>query len=242
MNLPQTNPIKVMRKTFLRGKVIRIFSFLSLYGLALTTINAEPITSWTDEMGVRHFSSKKEKNVKEATQLPEIEKYDIDSNIETLEELSNKTCVNRGGIDCEAGPTDQGNVICADGFKGSIEKYKSACTEIKLVASIDIPERSHASKLFKTIPIAVTVRNESRIEAEDITVKVRFLESLKSERRIEYLLEGPDTIPAFGIAHYTYSGRLIDARIVRRGTAKVSCRNCWDPLKKDEFSINQNKK
>jgi hypothetical protein len=240
--LLQITPIKLMKTTSLKNNTAYTFFFLSLFFLAMKITHAEPISSWTDEMGVRHFSSKKDKNAKEATQLPEIEKYDIDSSIETLEEVSKKTCINRGGVDCEAGPTDQGNVICADGFKGSIEKYKGTCTEIKLVSSIDIPEKSHASKLFKTIPIAVTVRNESRIEAEGVIVKARFLESLESERRIEYLLEGPDKIPAFGIAHYTFSGRLIDARIVRRGTTSVTCLNCWNPLKKDEFSINPNKK
>jgi hypothetical protein len=231
----RTTPLRTNHKIRLSSALPFFTHFLVSFSLLINacTGNAEPISTWVDEDGVRHFSSRedKESTATEKARLPDIQKYDSDSMIESLKEVANKTCINRGGVDCEAGPAPDGTVICADGYKGSAEQYEGSCTQIRLVSSLDVPESGRADKRFLSVPVKVSVRNESRIEATDVAVRASFHESLSSESRFKLLLEGPDTIPPFEIAHYTYSGKLLDVRIARRGNIKVTCRECWDPLK-----------
>jgi hypothetical protein len=223
MNQSQTNNISAY------VLLLAVTSFL----LTSCTSHADPISTWVDEDGVRHFSSTENTDKAEAAELPDIKKYDSDSRIEALKDVAKRTCLNRGGVDCEAGPTEQGTVICADGFKGSSEKYDGSCTEIRLISTLDVPEQRIPDKRFLRVPVKVSVRNESRIEATNIRVKVSLPETLTSDDRYELLLEGPDTIPPFEIANYTYSGRMLDVRIVRRGNVRITCEECWNPLKED---------
>ncbi len=228
--------MKHMRKRTRTNRIsfnsVSIFIF-SLFILSCST-NAEPISTWIDEDGVRHFSTIEPSQIAETAELPDIKKYDGDSRIQALKEVAKKTCLNRGGVDCEAGATETGTVICADGFRGSVEKYEGSCTEIRLISTLNVPEAGKPDKRFLSVPIKVSVRNESRIEATDVSVRSSFPESLSSDNRFELLLEGPDTIPPFEIAHYTYTGKMLDARIARRGNVKVSCKECWDPLKEKQ--------
>lgn len=223
-----------------RHLLFTLFLSSSIFISCSTTCNteAEPITTWVDEDGVRHFSTKEDTksqskgdSVKaESAELPDIKKYDSDSRIESLREVSSKTCVNRGGVDCEAGQTESGGVICADGYKESLERFEGTCTQIRLVSSLDLPQTTRSNKHLMNVPIKVSIRNESRIQATNVAVKTSFPESLSSDKRYELLLEGPDSIAPFEVAHYTYTGKMIDLRIARRGNVKVSCTECWNPL------------
>lgn len=227
-------------KLLIKNKIITLFLFSFLSFPSCSSNAQDSVTTWTDEDGVRHFTNTKvdivdpvESMTVESINLPDIKKYDSDSRTESLKEVAKKTCLNRGGVDCEAGPTEDGNVICGDGFKGSKEKYDGSCKEIRLVSSLEVPNSGKPDKMFLSVPVLAKVRNESRIEATNVRVTASFPESLSSDDRYELLLEGPTTIPPFEIAQYTFTGKLIDVRLARRGTVKVKCSECWDPLKKD---------
>ncbi|HMO18447.1 MAG TPA: hypothetical protein PKA63_06635 [Oligoflexia bacterium] len=193
---------------------------------------AGSISSWVDKDGVRHFSSSEpapsvESYPKEKINLPEIEKYDIDTRIKELKAQTPETCLHRGGINCEAGVDTDGSVICHDGFRNSLEQFDISCSEVRLISSIKAPP-SKSKRLMK-VPIIIEVRNESGIEAKEVRVKVSYPVAPYEEERIELSLEGPTSIPSYGIAEYSYSGKLIDDRIAPRGHVKITCENCWKP-------------
>jgi len=214
--------------------------------LSFSIAHSEPINTWVDENGVRHFSSDAKK---EATptiplkppveaKLPSIDKYNIESRIQNLKETSRKTCMNSGGINCEVGPDKDGTVICADGSKDSEELFEIACKEVRLISTLIIPE-GISNKMQMNVPIKVDIRNESSMAAKNISVKISFPASLASEERVHLNLEGPKEIPGFGIAQYTYTGKLIDNRIAKRGNVNISCDNCWKPEIKEQKTAPQ---
>ena len=80
-------------------------------------------------------------------------------------------------------------------------------------------------------PVVVKVRNNSALEAVNVKVELNVLKSLASELREKLQLEGPAKIPAFGIADYTFTGRMYDERILKRANIHTSCKNCWNPAR-----------
>lgn len=214
--------------------------------LSISIADSEPINTWVDENGVRHFSSDAKQKMPPTiplkppveAKLPSIDKYDIESRIQNLKETSRKTCLNNGGINCEAGPDKDGTVICADGSRDSEELFESACKEVRLISTLIVPE-GRSNKMQMNVPIKVDIRNESSMAAKNVSIRISYPASLTSEERVHLNLEGPKEIPEFGIAQYTYTGKLIDNRIAKRGNVNISCDNCWKPEIKEQKTAPQ---
>lgn len=116
-------------------------------------------------------------------------------------------------------------MVCSDGSKNSEEKFKSSCSEVKLLAEI-IKPKARLTKQLLQIPLNAEVRNQSSQEAKGVNIKVKLPKTPFSDEYFELQLEGPTSIPSFGVAQYTYSGKLIDDRIVLKGLISVDCENC----------------
>jgi hypothetical protein len=204
---------------------IRIIAFNLLYSNILL---ADDVFKWTDADGKVHYSNSSKDNQGTKAELPQIEKSDFNDRLDELNSISNQTCVKRGGISCEAGKDEDGSVICLDGYRNSSEEFNSLCTEVRLQATIKLPE-NRSRKMLTTMPLTVTVRNNSAIEAQDVSVEVSLLKALNLSMRERLTLEGSKIIPAFGIMEYTFTGRIFDERILRKGNVSAGCKNCFTP-------------
>lgn len=191
---------------------------------------SDDVYKWTDEQGKVHFSNEQKKVDAQKAELPQIEKENFEEKINDLKTLTNQTCLNRGGINCEAGKDSDGSVLCMDGFKDSAEIYDELCTEVKLTYEIVLPPKNKHKKL-SFYPIKVQARNTTGINARDVSIKISLLYHLAEDRRYLLTLEGPNEISPFGIAEYTYIGKNIDERILRKAHVQIQCKNCWNPSK-----------
>ena len=189
---------------------------------------ADDVFTWIDSEGNKHYSNSSNNQNSEKADLPKIEKQDIEERIEELKSVSNKTCINKGGINCEAKADTDGSVICMDGSKDSIENFRDMCSEVKLSTEIYMPNK-RSNKMLVRYPIVVKVRNNAAIEARNVKIELNVLKSLSSELREKLQLEGPSNIPQFGIAEYTFTGRSYDERILKKANINSYCDNCWNP-------------
>lgn len=200
------------------------FILLSISSFAF----ADDVYTWTDAEGNIHYSNTPSENQAQKAKLPEIEKQNIQSRIDELKNVVNQTCVKKGGVNCEAGADVDGSVICVDGSKDSEENFREACSEVRLTAELVLPPKKNNKKLT-FLPITVSVRNTSAIKASEVRVELNMLRSLSGDVRQRVTLEGPTEIDGYGISEYTYTGKMIDERILRKANLKVSCQNCWNP-------------
>ncbi len=59
-----------------------------------------------------------------------------------------------------------------------------------------------------------------------MSVRVKLPETPNSDKFYELKLEGPTSIPSYGAGQYTYSGKLIDDRVILKGVITADCENC----------------
>lgn len=196
-----------------------------ILGVSTSNLIAQDIYTWTDAEGRTHYSNEaKDKSAKSAT-LPNTERYDSDKRIKDLKKEAERTCLNRGGVQCSLGEDQDGSVLCSDGSKDSEETFKASCSEVKLIAEIKKPKKRLSKQLLQ-IPLNAVVRNESSQDAKEVSVRVKLPETPNSDKFYELKLEGPTNIPSYGAGQYTYSGKLIDDRVVLKGVITADCENC----------------
>lgn len=215
------------------GKLI--FFSIALIGL-IGPARAQEIYSWTDDEGKVHYSNEPKDSSAKSVTLPDTERYNSDQRIKDLKKEAARTCLNKGGIQCSLGEDSDGSVICSDGSKGSEEIFKASCSEVKLIAELKKPKKRLSKQILK-IPVTATVRNQSSQEAKGIEVKVKFPQTPNADEYFDLRLEGPTNIPSFGVGEYTYSGKLIDDRIVIKGVISVDCQNCLKTPPEPEQAI-----
>jgi len=201
------------------------FGLTFLILIYIGTVVSQEIYTWTDSEGRNHYSNEAKDGDAKSVTLPDTERYNSDARIKELRKEAARTCLNRGGVQCSLGEDEDGSVVCSDGTKDSEESFKASCAEVKLLAELNRPKKRLSKQLLR-IPVTATVRNQSSQEAKGVSVKVKLPETPNSDEHFGLELEGPTDIPAYGVGEYTFSGRLIDDRIVIKGVISVDCENC----------------
>jgi Domain of unknown function (DUF4124) len=227
---------------FRRFKVIvpRYF-FLVVFILFFSKTSAQEIFQWTDEDGITHYSSKKEKQDAIKAKLPELGRENLNRKIEKLNQIIPETCDSHGGINCEAGADADGSVICFDDYRDSATTFLSMCTEVKLEISKiryldkdDKPieykkNRDPLTKLKEAEKFLLTVRNRSAIKAESVIIKLIIPDGARIIDEYSYA-SGESEIAPYGLAEYSFTLKSIDRKVTPLDLSnviyKVTCENC----------------
>lgn len=197
---------------------------------------AEEIYSWKDESGTVHFSTIPKSNKAKPTELPEINRENLNDRIQAIKSSVPPTCIKHGGIDCNAGKDLDGSVICIDGFKDSVEPFVFACLEARLkvreMTLIDLDGQTISYQPGSKVPksnmlksLTITLRNTAAIEAYDISIGIPW------KYKQELPLDGPARIDGYGVGEYTLAfDRDVPAAsilsILKEKPLAVSCTNC----------------
>lgn len=174
----------------------------------LNSAAASPVYKWIDENGTAHFSSTPQHASAVKADLPPImrEKF-------TIDQVKKTTCAEHGGVSCQSGTDQDGSVICHDGFKDAVARYRFACSEPKLEIADVSAARADGS-------FSVYVRNLAGIEAKGAKVVLRSVEGK------EIVGKGPIGIPALGMEEYKFYTSLQAGQKAAKSNFKVACENC----------------
>ena len=157
-----------------------------LIGVWTSVVQAE-VYKWTDASGKDHYSSKPPaKGAKPATLAP-IMRGEV-----KLAPGGQQTCDKHGGINCALGPDQDGSVICYDGFRQAVSRFRFSCAAPKL-------EISDISKPDKNGGFTVFLRNSKSVAASGAVVKY------KPSSGPPIPLSGPSQIDAFGVGEYQFT-------------------------------------
>ncbi len=158
---------------------------LSLFIAALfftATLSAQTIYKYTDEEGRTHYSTEPQDLSAKPAELPEITKAEF----ETHKNLP-ETCSKHGGINCQLGADEDGSVICYDGFRGSVARFKFHCMSPK----VQFVTAEQSTDGFKVI-----FRNANSVQAEGMKI-------VYQPSGVGYPLEGPIAIAGFAMEEYS---------------------------------------
>lgn len=189
----------------------RIFLAGLLVYFCLPLFSSAEVYKWTDETGTVHYSTSKQDDQAAPVKLPKIMKGDV-----KIPESLKITCVDHGGINCSAGPDEDGSVVCQDGYRDAVTRFVFNCKTAKL-------EITEISDLDEEGNFLVYVRNKSAVRAEKVKVQI-FLTEDKPET-----LEGADKINSFQAAEYKIPGLLMigDPQAKpKKEQIVVECENC----------------
>ncbi len=184
-----------------------LFSLAVLLATHPGLVRSEPIYKWKDHSGKVHFSSSPPHPDATPAKLPQIQRG------EPLTIIPVATCQMHGGINCEAGADSDGSVICADGFKDALSRFRLTCLSAKLEIISITPSSEKKGPYFK-----VLLRNKKQVRAEDVVV------SFREEGKKPVALTGPVTIDSLGSEEYLFlslSGKTPEPR-----EFEVQCANC----------------
>lgn len=233
-----------LRGGLFRGLFCAIFcglacSLLSLFSPGIPQANSQSIYVWTDEAGNKHFSSTPDHPNSVASDLPQIQHENIDSNIKKLKAETPPSCEKHGGVDCPSGADSDGSVICRDGFRGAKLPFRFECLEARLktefLARLSSGEKS--LKIGKDLQaklgersiqeLYLSVRNMSGVQAIGVKTEIRI------PGKAPIPLSGPETIDAYGQTDFSLPATdLIDIplRDIAQARYRVSCTNCSTSL------------
>lgn len=214
------------------GTEIRWSPWLS----AVQVAHAEDeVYQWTDESGRVHFTTAPSNTGTRPKSLPRVGRENIDQRIKTIREQTPANCEKHGGIDCAQGADADGSVVCLDGYREAILPFQFACMEARLQVEFSVVttegESPHKRDLSRTVTdvhparqLLLSVRNLSGVEAYGIIAE--FLVG----RRRTLRAEGPDRIPAFGNAGYSFDLTSLPDPLSRtqleQASSQVRCTNC----------------
>lgn len=182
--------------------------------MAPSVVYSDPVYTWKDESGVVHYSNARTNKSARPVDLPEIMRGEV-----KLTKKQGSTCAKHGGMNCHAGPDEDGSVICYDGHRESTERFRFRCTAPKLeIADVGEPKQDGSFSVF--------VRNSKAVLA--MNPKVTF----KLDRDREVKLRGPPEIDAYGVGEFIYRSDgdkpfldSVSAR-PRPSQLQISCANC----------------
>ena len=159
--------------------------------------------------------------------LKKIARDNLKEKIREIKQSTPSTCLKHDGIDCSLGPDKDGSVICGDGYKKSLERYRLRCLEAVLEVMeetlIQAQLTAENSKADASDKVQVSVRNKSSIPATGVVVE--FLDARKN-RQLAY---GPTEIGPYEIADYSRSIKTLlttGSDKVNSFGALVRCNNC----------------
>lgn len=170
------------------------------------------VYEWTDPRGVRHFSSEKQgDNFKKAVLPPLLREKNGAKNDSKKHSgvTSLRGCAEHGGINCQAGADSDGSVVCSDGFRDAVARYRFSCSMPKLVVSELIKGKDAGS-------FTVIVRNESGVAATKPSLMVPSSVGSPS-------ISGPDAVPPHEIGEFRVSGA---ASTPKGEELSIRCENC----------------
>lgn len=142
------------------------------------------VYSWQDDDGIVHYASKPTDSKAKVAKLPTINRAEV-----KIVQPRGVTCTKHGGINCQLGADSDGSVICFDGFKDAIARYRFTCNAAKLEVSTISESEQHGGYI-------IVVRNSKSVAATDIVVSLRGADSKMRT------LSGPAEIEPFGSAEY----------------------------------------
>ena len=183
--------------------------------LCCAPVYADNIYTWTDQSGVAHYSTGKDDPKARIAELPAVNRGEVRLSYGYNTESVGLTCDKHGGINCQAGPDEDGSVICVDGYRKAVSRFLFSCNSPKL--SID-----HVSKPDAKAIVRVFVRNSSSVIAENPYVWFK-LNSGEQQR-----LQGPKQIGPYELAKFELQ---LDSELAFRQLPRVSqmilsCANC----------------
>jgi hypothetical protein len=170
-----------MNKSFISFSLV-----LALSLVATETSLSEAIYKKTNPDGKIEYSSKAHTPQHMPAKLPEIMRGEV-----KLPANSQVTCDKHGGVNCEAGADTDGSVICYDGFKDVLQRFKLTCLAPKLeIVSISKNEEDQG--------FTVTLRNLKQAEAKQVLVTAKTIQGSTIQ------LDGPTQVTLLGSADYKY--------------------------------------
>ena len=178
--------------------------------LAPHSLLSQEIYRQVDAAGVVRYSSKKPDPQAVPAELPPIMKADFDVGVPAPE-----SCEKHGGVDCQAGADADGSVVCADGFRGAVARFRFNCSAAKLeITDVTLSNEGGDATVF--------IRNSSSVAAKGVSITFNRVTNSNSE------LVGPKEIEAFGIAEFVIPGSEIVRPSKKLSTADFSaaCANC----------------
>ncbi len=183
---------------------------IALILIILSSLANAEVYKWTDSNGTVHFSTTKKVQNAKVANLPQITKGEI-----KLGHLKLVSCDSHGGVDCEAGPSDTGSVICMDGFTQSSAIYRFTCNSPKL-------KITDVSDLDKSGLFSVTLRNAKSVIAKNTVV------TMDIPQKGLVTLEGPKEIGAYGIGEFKLPQQFASSVIIQPTAVdlEVDCANC----------------
>jgi hypothetical protein len=150
--------------------------FLLLSVVSCFTPVEGQVYKWIDQDGVANYSSIKPNEAATPAELPPIVREKATADPIKL----SFSCSSHGGINCAAGPDQDGSVICLDGFRDALEIEKA---------------QDHLS---------VWVRNEKQVEAVEVAIQM----TLPTGKAI--VAEGPSAIAPSELVEFTFKGIDLD--------------------------------
>ena len=190
--------------------VHRIFSIsaICLCVIMLMHESALPeVYKWTDDKGRIRYSSEPPAGASTPARLPEITRAPV-----KMPEKTGSTCTLHGGINCAAGPDNDGSVVCFDGFRDAVSRFNFSCREARLqIAEIREKEGGGECTVF--------VRNQSGVDAMS---PVLFHSRSRRETR-EF--RGPERIAAYGVEEIVIPLKPFEPRPDEQ-SLRITCTNC----------------
>lgn len=171
---------------------------------------ADRVYRWEDDTGVVHYSNQQPAPHAKPHELPEIMRGEV-----KIAELAGFSCVDHGGINCQAGPDKDGSVICFDGFSEASTRFRFTCNSPKL-------EIAEVSEVAGDGKFTVFVRNANSVPANNVAL------TFTAENGEAVQLNGPAELDPFGAGEFTFK---IDAgenapKQVTLAQLLISCSNC----------------
>lgn len=180
--------------------------FLLLSVVSCFTPVEGQVYKWIDQDGVANYSSIKPNEAATPAELPPIVREKATADPIKL----SFSCSSHGGINCAAGPDQDGSVICLDGFRDAMTRFKFRCVSTQLTALEIEKAQDHLS---------VWVRNEKQVEAVEVAIQM----TLPTGEAI--VAEGPSAIAPSELVEFTFKGIDLD-QVYTLAQIQPTCRNC----------------
>lgn len=208
--------------------------------------HAQQIYQWKDASGKVHFSTSPDHSNADASKLPELRRENIDDRIQAIKAQTPQTCIRHGGVDCAKGADTDGSVFCLDGFDKAILPFRFECLEARLQAEflleLDgkdeqlVPHSRNLSRKYqgeKGKGLQINLRNISGVAAKEMRAEI------SCARRQHFQALGPDEVPAYGNASYSFlfkdNNLAPSLAEIEKCEYKVNCVNCV-PVRKAQMA------
>jgi hypothetical protein len=183
------------------------YSISVLFALLILRTSAfAEVYKYTNKQGVVTYTTSKPTESAKPAVLPNIMREKKTAGPVTL----GLSCTSHGGINCQAGPDEDGSVICLDGFKNAVARFKFRCSSTKL----SVVELEPAAD-----QLSVWVRNEKDVTAENVRISMLLPDGQT------VTAQGPETVQPSELAEYKFSS-LAQDQAYSAAQVNMQCSNC----------------